>query len=52
MVIQRLMRNPCPRCGRDRVSDLIGHRHTGKQCFWCGFNEDRALQSSEVPANG
>lgn len=30
----------CPKCGRSKVSDIIGHRHTGHQCFWCGFNDD------------
>jgi transcription elongation factor Elf1 len=31
----------CPNCGRSKVSDSIGHRHTGAQCFWCGFSTDR-----------
>lgn len=42
---------PCPNCGRSKVSDSIGHRHTGALCFWCGYSTDRpsdaALPDSE-----
>lgn len=33
----------CPGCGQQKASDLIGHRHTGAQCYWCGHSTDRDL---------
>ena len=39
----------CPKCGRSKVSDIIGHRHTGHQCFWCGFNSDHGPVIAETP---
>lgn len=42
--------NACPRCGRSKAPDTIGHRHTGAQCFWCGFSTDR--DEAEIAGSG
>ena len=31
----------CPRCGKPKTPDSIGHRHTGHLCFHCGYSTDR-----------
>lgn len=40
--------NKCPNCGRSKVPDSIGHRHTGALCYWCGFSTDRDVLKSDT----
>ncbi len=30
----------CPKCGKAKKPDSIGHKHTGHLCFYCGYSTD------------
>jgi hypothetical protein len=31
----------CPRCGKPKKPDTVGHKHTGHLCYVCGHSTDR-----------